>query len=81
METYLRYLNGVTVNKSLVLQDIKKFFLNYFENNILDLKFLDELKRIKNDYRNKAAHPNRIDLEEAQKGQLEIRTLIKSFLE
>lgn len=81
METYLRYLNGETVNKSPVLQDIKKFVLNYFENNILDLQFLDELKRIKNDYRNKAAHPNRIDLEEAQKGQLEIRTLIKSFLE
>ena len=81
METYLRYLNGETVNKSPVLQDIKKFVLEYFENNILDFQFLDELKRIKNDYRNKAAHPNRIDLEEAQKGQLEIRTLIKSFLE
>lgn len=81
METYLRYLNGDTVNKSPVLQDIKKFVLDYFENNILDLQFLDELKRIKNDYRNKAAHPNRIDIEEAQKGQIEIRTLIKSFLE
>ncbi|MEZ7507265.1 N-6 DNA methylase [Flavobacterium sp. Arc2] len=81
METYLRYLNGETVNKSPVLQDIKKFVLNYFENNILDLQFLDELKRIKNDYRNKAAHPNKINVEEAQKGQMEIRTLIKSFLE
>lgn len=81
METYLRYLNGSSVTKSPVLQDIKKFVLNYFENNILDLQFLDELKRIKNDYRNKAAHPNRIDVEEAQRGQIEIRTLIKSFLE
>lgn len=81
METYLRYLNGDTVNKSPVLQDIKKFVLDYFENNILDLQFLDELKRIKNEYRNKAAHPNRINIEEAQKGQIEIRTFIKSFLE
>lgn len=81
METYLRYLNGETVTKSPVLQDIKSFVLDYFENNILDLQFLDELKRIKNDYRNKAAHPNKINVEEAKKGQMEIRTLIKSFLE
>jgi 16S rRNA A1518/A1519 N6-dimethyltransferase RsmA/KsgA/DIM1 with predicted DNA glycosylase/AP lyase activity len=81
METYLRYLNGDTVNKSPVLQDIKSFVLDYFENNILDLKFLDELKRIKDNYRNKAAHPNKINVEEATKGQMEIRMLIKSFLE
>jgi SAM-dependent methyltransferase len=81
METYLRYLNGETVTKSPVLQDIKIFVLDYFENNILELQFLDELKRIKNDYRNKAAHPNTINVEEAQKGQIEIRTLIKSFLQ
>lgn len=81
METYLRYLTGKTVDKSPVLQDIKKFVLNYFENNILDIQFLDELKRIRDDYRNKAAHPSSIDIEEAQRGQIEIRTLIKSFLE
>lgn len=81
METYLRYLNGETLIKSPVLQDIKSFVLDYFEKNILDLQFLDELKRIKNDYRNKAAHPNKINAEEAQKGQMEIRILIKSFLE
>jgi len=81
MENILRYLTGRTATKSPVLQDIKAFLLRYFEENILELEFLDELKRVTNEYRNRAAHPDIITLEEAKNGQKDIRKLLKSFLE
>lgn len=81
MEVNLRYLTGKTSKKSPILTDLKKFLLTYFEENILELEFLNELKRITNEYRNRAAHPNIITLDEAKKGRKEIQELLKQFLE
>lgn len=55
--------------------------LTYFEENILGLEFLNELKRITNEYRNRAAHSNIITLDEAKKGRKEIQEILKQFLE
>lgn len=81
MEFNLRHLTGKTSKKSPILIDFKKFLLTYFEENILELEFLDELNRITKEYRNRAAHPNIITLEEAKQGRKEIQELIKQFLE
>ena len=45
----------------------------------MDIEFLDELKRITYESRNRAAHPDKILLEEAKKGQQDIRKLLKPF--
>jgi hypothetical protein len=81
METILRYLTGKTAKKSPILKDLNTFILQYFHRNILELEFLDELKRITNEYRNRAAHPSKISVEEAKQGQKDIRILLKNFLE
>lgn len=81
MEVNLRYLTGKTSKKSPILTDFKKFLLTYFEENILGLEFLNALKRITNEYRNRAAHSNIITLDEAKKGRKEIQELLKQFLE
>lgn len=81
MVTNLKYLTGDSVNKSPVLKDLKEFVIIYFEENLLEKKFLDELNRIKDSYRNKAAHPNRITIDEAKVGKDDIRKVLKEFLE
>ncbi len=81
MEVNLRYLTGKTSKKSPILTDLKKFLLTYFEENILELEFLNELKRITEEYRNRAAHPDIITLDEAKKGRKEIQEILKQFLE
>ena len=81
MEVNLRYLTGNTSKKSPILTDLKKFLLTYFEENILELEFLNELKRITKEYRNKAAHSGIITLDEAKKGRKELQELLKQFLE
>lgn len=81
METYLRYLTGRTANRSPLLQDLRTFIFDYFERNVIDLDFLNKIKRITSDYRNKAAHPAIITVEEARNGRQEIRDVIVQFLE
>lgn len=81
METYLRYLTGKTVRKSPLLQDLKDFIFYYFEKNVIEVNFLNELKRITTQYRNRAAHTDIIMIEEAKEGKREIRNIIIQFLE
>jgi predicted RNA methylase len=81
MVTNLKYLTGDSVSKSPVLKDLKEFVITYFDENLLEKKFLDELNRIKDSYRNKAAHPNKITIEEAKVGKDDIRKVLKEFLE
>ncbi|MHB8109616.1 MAG: methyltransferase domain-containing protein [Syntrophorhabdaceae bacterium] len=80
METILRYLTGNTITKSPLLQHVRSFLFQYFEENIIELEFLKSIKHVTTKYRNKAAHPDIITIDEAKKGQMEIRKLIKQFL-
>lgn len=76
MEFNLRYLTGNTVAKSPLLQDLKKFVLDRFEQDVLSAEYLDDIKKITKDFRNKSAHPNLISKEVA----CEFHRLIKECL-
>ncbi|MFN4763720.1 hypothetical protein ACKGJN_11390 [Gillisia sp. Q332] len=65
MEVNLRYLTGRTVEKSPLLKDLKSFVLHNFQEEILNIEYLDEINYIIRDYRNQSAHPNLIDTEKA----------------
>jgi hypothetical protein len=66
---------------SPILIDFRAFIQNYFEDNIMDLNFLNDLDKIKDNYRNKSAHSDVINLEDAKVGRNEIRDAINNFLE
>jgi len=81
IEINLRYVTGDMLSKSPFLSHFKKYLEKYFEKNIVEAEFLDKMKKIREEYRNKAAHPNIISLEEAQAGKQTIREMIITFLE
>lgn len=81
MEVNLRYLTGKTAEKSPLLIDLKSFVLDRFEQEILNIKYLDEIKTIIRDYRNQSAHPNLIDTEKAVKFQKEMKECLISLME
>ena len=81
MRIYLEYLTGKTIRKSPILQDFKDYLLSFFDSNILDAEFLIMIKETTEDYRNKAAHPNKISFEDATIGKVKIKNLLKKFLE
>lgn len=76
MEVNLRYLIGRTAEKSPLLVDLKSFVLNRFEEEILNIEYLDEIKTIIKDYRNQSAHPNLIDAEKAKKFHREMKVCL-----
>ena len=81
MRIYLEYLTGKTADKSPILKDFKAYLLSFFNSNILDAEFLIKIKETTEEFRNKAAHPNKISTEEATKGKMMIKNLLKCFLE
>lgn len=81
MEVNLRYLTGKTAEKSPLLIDLKTFVLNSFEQEILNIEYLDEIKTIIRDYRNQSAHPNLIDTEKALKFHKEMKECLISLME
>ncbi len=81
MEVNLRYLTGKTAGKSPLLIDLKSFVLDRFEQEILNIEYLDEIKNIIRDYRNQSAHPNLIDTEKAVKFHKEMKECLISLME
>ena len=81
MEVNLRYLTGRTVEKSPLLQDLKAYVLNKFRQEFLNIEYLDEIKTIIRDYRNKSAHPNIIDAEQAVKFHKQMKECLISLME
>lgn len=81
MEINLRNLTGRTVNKSPLLKDFKTFVLSKFEQELLSIGYLDMIKMIINDYRNKSAHPNIINAEKAAIFHKQIKKCLISLME
>lgn len=81
MEVNLRYLTGRTVEKSPLLQDLKRFVLDRFKQEFLNIEYLDNLKTIIRDYRNQSAHPNLIDTEKAVEFHKQIKGCLISLME
>ncbi|MFH7834429.1 phospholipase D-like domain-containing protein [Bacillus luti] len=63
-----------------ILSDLYAYLVRHFDQNILELTFLNNLSIIISDYRNKSAHPDFIDKTKAELGRTEIRELINEFL-
>jgi len=81
MEVNLRYLTGKTAEKSPLLIDLKSFVLDRFEQDILNIEYLDEIKTIIRDYRNQSAHPNLIDTEKAIRFHKEMKECLIGLME
>lgn len=81
MEMNLRYLTGKTVKKSPLLQDLNEFVLSHFEQELLDLDYLNDIKNKIIEFRNQSAHPNLIDTSEALEFKKEIKKCIVKLME
>jgi hypothetical protein len=64
-----------------LLQDFNDFLLSFFSAHILDTEFLITIKEATEEYRNKAAHPNKISVDDATTGKVKIKNILKKFLE
>ena len=71
---------GKTLSKSALLQDFRQFTLNYFDERIVEKEYLDQINRITEDFRNKAAHPYVLDIQIAQNCLVIIRKCLNEFL-
>lgn len=80
MEVNLRYLTGRTIERSPLLQDLKKFILDRFEKELLNIEYLDEIKTIIKDFRNQSAHPNLMDTEKAIEFHKQIKECLISLM-
>lgn len=78
----LKMLNPIskTFQRSKLLQDFKDFTLTYFNEEILDSSYLQQIDTITNDFRNKAAHPSLLDLNLALDCQKAVQKCINSFI-
>jgi hypothetical protein len=73
--------DGSTYKSSLLLQDFRKFILQNFQEFIISQEFLKEIKTVVDDYRNKAAHPYILDIQNAEDCKKLIRKLLNQLLD
>jgi len=86
MLDYLKRLNDNSFNTSVLLSEFKTFMSQYFDTSIiLSSNFINKIDFIRENYRNKAAHPDRntikLNLSEAQKCQSLVREILILWLE
>lgn len=68
--------DGSTFKRSAILQDLREFVSTYFSTRILEKEYLEQIRKISNDFRNKSAHPYLLDKAAAQ----QCRDLIRNCL-
>lgn len=83
MSRIMSYLKegGNTLKNSKLLQHFRAFTIKYFEKQILGKDFLYDLEKIRDEFRNKAAHPHIMGLEKAKECQMLLRKNLNLFLE
>ena len=69
-------ISGNTYKNSLLLQNFRPFILQHFDEGLLQKPFLDKMEILKNDYRNKSAHPYPMNMDAAT----QFYDFIKNFL-
>lgn len=72
---------GKTLYESKLLKHFRNFTIEYFDNKILEAKFIEDINILTNEYRNKAAHPSTMDLDMAKHCQELLRRSLNIFLE
>lgn len=73
--------DGSTLKNSLLLQHFREFTIHYFAESIVEKDFLDNVKQLTNEFRNKAAHPYTLELEQAKQCQVLLRSSLNAFME
>ena len=83
MSRIMSYLKegGNTLKNSKLLQHFRAFVVKYFEKQILANDFLNDLDKIRDEFRNKAAHPHILELHIAKECQVLLRKNLNLFLE
>jgi len=71
---------GRTLKRSAVLQEFRKFTIQYFGENIVEKSYLEQINKINKDYRCKAAHPHILDIEIAQRCRDAIRSCLNELI-
>ncbi|MBK7245619.1 MAG: N-6 DNA methylase [Saprospiraceae bacterium] len=72
---------GNTLNESPLLQHFRGFTISYFDEKIVKAEFLEDVNKLTNNYRNKAAHPYLISVNLAKECQGLLRKNLNVFLE
>jgi SAM-dependent methyltransferase len=72
---------GNTLNESPLLQHFRAFTISYFDEKIVEAEFLNDVNKLTNDLRNKAAHPYSISIDLAKECQTLLRKSLNVFLE
>jgi SAM-dependent methyltransferase len=72
---------GNTLNESKLLQHFREFTISYFDEKIVEAEFLNDIGKITNEFRNKAAHPYSINVDLAKECQGLLRKCLNAFLE
>lgn len=72
--------NGETLKTSILLQDFRDFTVQYFGESIVNAKYLNQIKRINEDFRCKAAHPYILDIEIAKRCRDQVRECINELI-
>lgn len=71
---------GQTIKSSHLLQDFRQFILQYFTEHIIERSFLKQITIINEDFRRKAAHPQVLGAEIAERCRLSLRTCLNEFI-
>ena len=72
--------DGKTLEGSPLLQDFRGFVIRYFTERIVDKTYLDQIDRINQDFRTKAAHPYLLDSEVAGRCRDQVRQCLNEFI-
>jgi hypothetical protein len=71
---------GRTLERSVLLQDFRRFAVRYFGERIVEKTYLDQIDKINRDFRCKAAHPNVLDSEVAQRCRDQVRACLNELI-
>ncbi|MDQ1002703.1 putative RNA methylase [Neobacillus niacini] len=80
MSLILIKLTGSRADRSPLFQDFKIFLLNSFDERFINRDYYEKIFTITRELRNKAAHPNVIEPNDALKGRETIKNLLKVLL-
>lgn len=72
--------DGNTLKESRLLQDFRDYTVRYFDEQIVNKIYLDQIERIKQDFRNKAAHPYILDIEAAKACREQVRKCLNELI-
>ena len=71
---------GGTLHRSALLKDFRAFVILHFGEHILEKTYLQQIAKINSEFRNKAAHPNILDAEIAQRCRIAVQQCLNEWI-